>query len=269
MILYIIISLLLLCNTNPYQHSIWLTSANSVSAGVYNTANNITSYFGLRQANEDLNRRNAQLQQQILDLQHQNQHLREQIIADTLTLPDSLAGYQFIVAHVISNSITHPHNYITINRGSDDGIREEMGVIDQNGVVGIVNVTSAHSARIISLLNPDIRLSCKIKNDQSFGSLVWDGNDPSHAILEELPRHTKFHKGDTIVTSGYSAIFPEGIPVGIITDDKTPQSQNFFTLHIRLLSDFTRLNNVQVIHNNNAPQLRKLQEADNTDDTQQ
>ena len=155
-----VLSCLLLFNTNRYQHSLWLTSAGALSSSVYKAGNSISSYFDLRQANEELNRRNARLQEELLALQQRNQKLSEMVMADTLQLPDSLAGYNFVVAHVISNSIIHLHNYITINRGADDGIREEMGVIDQNGVVGVVNVVGPHSARIISLLNPNFRLSC-------------------------------------------------------------------------------------------------------------
>lgn len=257
-----VLSCLLLFNTNPYQHSLWLTSAGALSSSVYKAGNSISSYFDLRQANEELNRRNARLQEELLALQQRNQKLSEMVMADTLQLPDSLAGYNFVVAHVISNSIIHLHNYITINRGADDGIREEMGVIDQNGVVGVVNVVGPHSARIISLLNPNFRLSCKIKHNESFGSLVWDGNDPAYALLEELPRHTVFHAGDTVVTSGYSAVFPPGIPVGIVADDKVPHNENIFTLRIRLLCDFARLGNVQVVLNNYSSEVKQLEKAD-------
>lgn len=260
--IYVVLGCLLLFKNNPYQQSLWLTSAGSVASSVYSAGNSVTSYFNLRQTNEDLNRLNARLQEQLLALQQRNQALEEIVMADTMQLPDSLAGYHFVVAHVISNSVMRPHNYITINRGASDGIQPEMGVIDQNGVVGVVNVVGPHSARIISLLNPNFRLSCKIKNNESFGSLVWDGNDPAYALLEELPRHTKFHTGDTVVTSGYSAVFPPGIPVGIVADGNAPHNENFFTLRVRLLCDFARLSNVQVVLNDYAAEVRQLEKAD-------
>ena len=173
--------------------------------------------------------------------------------------------FDFIVAHVINNSISHPFNYLTINKGSSDGIKPELGVIDRNGVVGIVSTTGAHSARVISLLNPHFRLSCKIKRSDYFGSLVWDGANPSQALLEELPRHTVFEPGDTIVTSGYSAVFPSGLPVGVIIGADTDRNQNFFTLRVRLLADFTTLGNVQVVINNQAEEIRALSAGEEND----
>ena len=123
------------------------------------------------------------------------------------------SNYNFIVAQVINNSVSNSHNYITLNKGSRDGLHSEMGVVDQNGIVGIVNAVSDNFAVVISLLNPKLRLSCKVKGSSYFGSLVWDGKDARYAVLEEMPRHVKFAKGDTIITSGYSAVFPEGIMV--------------------------------------------------------
>ena len=141
-------------------------------------------------------------------------------------------------------------------------VKAELGVIDQNGVVGIVSVTGRKNARVISLLNPNLRLSCKIKNSDHFGSLVWDGNDPTTALLEELPRHTVYNPGDTIVTSGYSAVFPPGLPVGIILDDNRDHNENFFTLKIRLFADFTALGNVQIVTNNYGEELAKIEQRD-------
>ena len=153
---YVILSLVLLFKDNPYQQSVYLTSANSVSAAVYKALNNVTSYFHLRDINESLQERNATLEMELIEL-------RNQMADMELLKPDSMrhnvkGQYTFVMAQVISNSIAQPNNYITINRGYLDGVSPEMGVIDQNGVVGIVNVAGPHAARVISLLNPHIRL---------------------------------------------------------------------------------------------------------------
>lgn len=254
----VITSLTLLVNHDPYHQHLYLTSAGRVVSSVYKSGSMLGSYMNLRSINEDLNRRNAELQAEIASKNEQIMALRELGYRDTLQLDSGMRHFDFIVAHVINNSIARPYNYLTINKGELAGVQPELGVIDRNGVVGIVSNVGQHSARVISLLNPNFRLSCKIKRSEYFGSLVWDGNDPREALLEELPRHTVFHPGDTIVTSGYSAVFPEGLPVGVIIPDDSEHNENFFTLRVRLLADFTTLGNVQVVVNNRREELNSL-----------
>lgn len=246
-IVYATASCVLLFQYNPYQHHVWLTSANVVSAGIYGTASNVTSYFALRDINDDLQRRNTNLELEVLSLRKQVRQYQEQLQADTVTMDSSLARYSFILAHVINNSVNRPHNYITLEKGENDGVRPEMGVVDQNGVVGIVNVVGPHASRVISLLNPNLRLSCKVKGQDYVGSLVWDGQSPSEAVLEELPRHGRFHKGDTIVTSGFSTVFPEGVPVGTVIGSDKNHDENFFSLRVKLFTDFSTLSTVRVV----------------------
>lgn len=204
------------------------------------------------------------LELEMLSLKNQLQQYRELQYADSMSVVPALSNYDFIIAHVINNSVSRPYNYITIEKGELDSIKPEMGVVDQNGVVGIVNVVAPHTARIISILNPNLRLSCKVKGSDYFGSLVWDGKSPREAVLEEMPRHVKFNKGDTIVTSGYSAVFPEGIPVGIIVNQEKEHNDNFYSLRIKLLTDFTQLSTVRVVSNKLRPELQKLEAEDYT-----
>ena len=262
---YVILSLVLLFRDNPYQQSVYLTSANSVSAAVYKAFNGVTSYFHLRGINESLQERNAALEMELIEL-------REQLSEMALLSPDSLhqpalGQYNFVMARVISNSIANPNNYITIDRGHLDGVSPEMGVIDQNGVVGIVNVVGPHASRVISLLNPHIRLSCKLRASGFYGSLVWDGKSPQHAVLEELPKHLTWHKGDTIVTSGYSAVFPEGIIVGVVEGLARDLSDSFVSLRIRLTTNFSQLSSVRVITNSMKGQIDALRRAEQGIDT--
>lgn len=263
--IYVVVSCMLLFNSDPYRHHLYLTSASGIASAVYKTSNNVTSYFNLRETNEDLNRRNAALEQEVVNLRQQLDQLQERQYTDTLVPDSGVQHFEFIVAHVINNSVVHPYNYLTINKGRLDGIQPEMGVINQNGVVGIVSVVGAHASRVISLLNPHFRLSCKIKGSDNFGSLVWDGAKPEIAMLEELPRHTKFQPGDTIVTSGYSAVFPPGLPVGAIIADGEKHKENFFALKIKLFSDFSALSNVQVILNNYRTELKNLEAGEDDD----
>ena len=262
---FVVISCMLLFRDDPYRQHVYITSAGKLASTAYNGANNVTSYFNLHEINDDLNRRNAELQSRIAALEEALEELKEEEYTDTLVPEPGVEPFSFIVAHVINNSIARPFNYLTINKGSAEGVRPELGVIDRNGVVGIVSNVGSHSARVISLLNPHFRLSCKIKSSDYFGSLVWDGRTPTEAVLEELPRHTVFKVGDTIVTSGYSAVFPPGLPVGVVLDDDTDKNQNFFTLRVRLLADFTTMSNVQVVINNHADELKALTAGEEND----
>lgn len=260
-IFYVVLSCWLLFMKNPYQHHVYLTSANAVASGIYDVTSNVTSYVGLRDINEDLQRRNASLEAEVIMLRQQTRQLSQAILQDSLSRLDSIGTYGFVIATVINNSVIRPYNYITIDKGAADGIGPEMGVMDQNGVVGVTNVVSGHHARIISLLNPNFRLSCKLRGNDAFGSLVWDGKSPSEALLEELPKQVKFSKGDTIITSGYSAMFPEGIPVGTVIGSTRGEDDNFHTLRIKLLTDFTTLSTVKVISNRDIVEIKEV-EAD-------
>jgi len=264
--LYVVLSIMLLAGGDPYHRHIYLTSANSVAASVYDFSNNATGYFNLRERNADLNRRNAELQGEVLALRQQLQLLAEKHSTDTMALDSTMQPFRFIVANVINNSIARPFNYLTINKGEIDGVRPEMGVIDASGVVGIVSVVGRRSSRVISLLNPHFRLSCKLKGSDNFGSLVWDGRDAEIALLEELPRHTVYTPGDTVVTSGYSAVFPSGLPVGVVLDDDYNDHENFFTLKVRLLSDFATLNNVQVVVSALSAETKSLEAGEAEDE---
>ncbi|MEG1380033.1 MAG: rod shape-determining protein MreC, partial [Bacteroidales bacterium] len=177
------------------------------------------------------------------------------------TIPhDTVTKYDFIMAQVINNSISQMENYITLNKGSKDGVTPQMGVVDQNGIIGIVSLVSDHYSVVISLLNTKLRLSAKVKGSDYFGSLVWDGESGQYAVLEELPRHVEFKEGDTIVTSGYSAAFPEGLPVGVIAGYSRQHNDNFYALKIKLAADFYRLNDVRVIINNQQKEQLELEE---------
>lgn len=256
---YVVVSCIFLFQSNPYQHHIYMTSAGRLTAGVYDFAHNVTSYFNLRQINEELQAQNAHLEEEVLAMKAQLAQYRERYYADTMSVDTVLQPYSFIIASAINNSISKPYNYITINKGSKDGIKPEMGVIDQNGIVGVVNIVGDNYSRLISLLNPNFRLSCKVKGNEAFGSLVWDGKNPQEALLEELPRHTVYNTGDTVVTSGYSAMFPEGIPVGVITGSEKTIDDNFYTLRIHLLTDFSRLSTVRVISSEIADQIKAVE----------
>jgi rod shape-determining protein MreC len=223
-----------------------LTSANVVTGGIFDVWSNVTGYFSLKKTNEDLQASNARLQNDVLNLQNQLAEYKA-LFNDSISSPEFVCRFGYVSSAVINNNTRHPKNYFTINRGALDGIEPGMGVVDHNGVVGIVNVTGPHIARVISLLNETQHFSVKIKNTSYIGSLTWRGGNPSIGYVEEIPRHSVYKMGDTIVTSGYSTAFPEGIPVGVILNRVKGNEDSFFTFKVRLLSDFKSLSTVRVI----------------------
>ena len=214
-ILLIAFSIYLVFNHNSYQRSVYLSSANKVSSQLYSVSNNVTSFFKLKDNNNKLLKRNAELEETVQLLK---KHIVT-LIGDTSTIDaftiDSItpAQFEFIPADVVNISISKFNNYITIDKGSLDGVAPDMGVISTAGVVGVVRNVSKHSAVIIPIINPKFRLGAKLKNSDSFGSIAWDGRNADEAQLREVPKHELFAVGDTVVT-GFSRIFPEGIIVG-------------------------------------------------------
>ncbi len=239
-----VLSLLLLLQHNPYHRSVWFGSANAVAGEVYATSNSITGYFGLRTVNEDLLARLGHLEEENLQLR---KALQNQIDMDSLMhVP---APYQYMVAHVVNNSIVQAENYLTIDRGSADGVQVGLGVVDQNGIVGQIAQTSEHFSLVISVLNPKLKISSCLKNSESVGSLQWDGKDPEYALLNDLPRNVPFEIGDTVVTTGYGNAFPRNVPVGRICEQFEASDNNFLCFRVELFTHFDRINNVHVITN--------------------
>lgn len=246
--LYVLISLILLVSGSSYPRSVYLTSANVVTGSVFKGWSQMTGYFHLRDINESLQASNAALQNEVLNLQNEIARYRTLIpdsMAKDLELQPDRFGY--ISAAVVNNNTRHPKNYFTIDRGSLDGIRTGMGVVDQSGVVGIVNVIGNHISRVISVLNESQLFSVKVKGTTFIGTLMWKGGDPSVAYVEEIPRHAAYNIGDTIVTSGNSTAFPEGLPIGVILNKVRGRDDSFITLKVKLTSDFKALSTVRVI----------------------
>ena len=167
--------------------------------------------------------------------------------------------YLLYKANVVNNSLNNMDNYITIDKGSSAGIKPDMGVIDRNGVVGIVYKTSPSYSLVISILNSKSNLSCKILGNDYFGSLRWEGEDSRFAYLHDLPRHAEFQLGDQVVTSGYSTVFPEGIVVGTVDDIFDSSDGLSYNLKIKLATDFGKLYNVRIIARENQQEQKDLE----------
>jgi len=262
---YVILSLVLLFRSNPFQQSVYLTSANGTVATISKVVNGASDYFHLKEVNEDLHQRNAEQKAEILALQKQLTEMELKYGAKPDASVSGSGDYSFISAHVISNSVVNPSNYITIDRGSADGIEPYMGVMDMNGVVGIVDAVNTHSARVMSMLHPDTKITCELKGNGNFGLLVWDGKSTDHAILKDLPKIDEYNVGDTVVTSSSSLSFPPGFMIGVVEKvSPTTKNDNFMTLIVKLSCRITHLSNVHVIKNNRRDELKQLENDDAT-----
>lgn len=252
-------SFVLLFRFNHYQQSVFFTSANGAAGKMYEFSGAVTSYFHLKSVNEDLLDRNMLLEQRVAQLE---QSLRE-MRADSVrlySLDHMAAGdYRIFKANVIKNSLAMADNYITLDVGEKAGIRPDMGVVDANGVVGIVYKTSAHYALVLPLLNSKSSISCKIVGSDYFGYLKWEGGDSRYAYLKDLPRHAEFNLGDTVVTSGYSAVFPAGIMVGTVDDMQDSHDGLSYLLKIKLATDFGKVSKVRVIARSGQEEQKKLE----------
>lgn len=248
------LSLILVVSYNNYQKVRFLNSSNQITAGVYETFDAVSGYFRLKQTNTELANENARLRNR----------LQELMASPRPTIADSLPGdsvpYFYISAKVINNSYNKQYNYITLNKGRKDGVEPEMGIIGPNGVVGIVTQVSDHFATGPTILNKHWLVSAKIKKSNYFGSLAWDGLDHQKAILNEIPFHVELTAGDTIVTSGYSTVFPEGIPIGTIEDYTYKGGNSFYNIRVKLSTNYENLSHVEIIRNNHRRELDLIQQ---------
>lgn len=234
--------MLLLVNYNNYQKTEFLNSSNVVAGNLYKKVSSTTDYLALAETNEQLNRENTRLKNILADSYKMS-------VDSSVLYNDSLYQQQYIyrTAKIINNSVNKQLNYITLDKGRLQGIKPEMAVVTANGVVGVVKSVSGNFSTAISLLNGRISISAKIKKNDYFGSLTWDGKDYKTARLFEIPVHVSIQPGDTIVTSGFSSIFPEGLLLGTIQEVLPSSGGNFHEVIIAFTNDFKSLSYVKVI----------------------
>ena len=257
-----IISGVMLFRYNSYQGSVWLSSANRVAGQYYEMESGITSFFSLTRANEELTLRNFYLERQVDQLRRLYTDLTKDTTVEERNQLQFLSQYKLIPAKVVSNSINKPDNLMAINKGKDDGVEIDMGVACGNGIVGIVYLVSDHYSVVIPALNANSsRISCAIRNRGYFGYLHWTGGDPTIAYVEDIPRHAHFRKGEWVVTSGYSSIFPSGVLVGKIEKVFNSNDGLSYKLQVRLSTDFSCLRDVVVVSDKSISERVKLLEA--------
>ena len=259
-ILIEVFSISLLVNNNNFQRARMVNFTRQLSGKYHQKLANLKEYFSLKVENQQLIEENNRLLN-IIESTYKSDEIFFRNVNDTVYNQ----RYFYTPAKVVNNSVNKKHNYITLNKGEKQGIKPEMAVVSDGSIVGVVKGVSQNFATVISLLNLDFKISAKVKKNGYFGSLIWNGDNYNTAILNEIPLHADIQVGDTIITSGFSSIYPEGILIGYI-EDFEEKGGSFYTIYVKLSTDFKRLNNVNII--GNLIQKEKLeleQEAENND----
>ena len=255
------ISLVLIVRFNNYQGATFFTSAGNVAGSVYSMFMDANRYFHLKTENDGLLAQNVALTRELTELKEQLSELHNQETLQNDSLVRSInSGYTFLTANIINNSLNSVNNFITLNKGSDDGVRPEMGVFNSDGIVGVVYLASKSRSIVIPLLNSKSSVSCRVKGSDSFCSLSWDGGDTRYSNLIDLPRYAQFETGDTVVTSGFSSIFPGDLPVGTVEKIEDSADGMFYTVRVKLFVDFSRLTSVFLVGNDGHEEQSKLEE---------
>lgn len=259
-----VVSLVLLFSYNGYQKSVYFTTANGVVGTAYDAISSVTSYLNLKEENRQLESVNEQLRQQVYELQQQIEEVRQDSIQRLDSLPKK---YDLVHAQVVNMTLHKANNMITINRGEADGIRPEMGVVCSQGIVGIVYMTSQHYSLVMPLLNTNSKISCRLRNSEYFGSLIWERGVANIAYVTNIPRHAKVKENDIVETNGFSNIFPPGLPIGVVQRMDNSTDGISYMLRVKLYTNFPTLRNVSVITNYSSPERKQLEEKQENSET--
>ena len=260
-LLLLFISIYLTIQSHSYHRSQAISSSNYVSGILYEKTNDVKAYLHLKEENEQLAEENAALKQVLYN---------SQIIVDSaFRLNPALRvamDYKVFNSKILKNIYSKKDNYLTIKGGSGLGIKKDMGVVNSNGVIGIIENVSKNYATVQSILNTKTRIAAKISNSDHFGTIVWDGRNAGYVQLIDIPKLAKLHKGDSIVTGGESTIFPENIPIGVVDKVFTSQSSNFYTINVRLFNDMTKLQSIYILENVHKEEIIELEKATTSDE---
>lgn len=256
-----IICFVLLFSYNNFQGSVYMSTANGVVARLNAGKNKVTSYFGLAEKNRALVDRNAELQQRVLELEAiaSMQQLDSLAKAETVQKVHRM-GYNITPAQVIDKSINRTDNYLTLDKGTADGVEPDMGVMGIDGIVGVTYKCTEHYSLVLPVLNSKSRVSCKVLGSDYIGYLRWEGGDSRYAMVYDLPRYSSVEVGDTIVTSGNSSFFPTGLMVGVVEESYPSADGLYVMLKIELSTQFARLDHAFIMSKMDAEELAALYE---------
>ena len=223
----------------------------------------VTNFIHLPQTNKELMDENASLRERLVHLGIKDAKTKKFYKTDTLGYQQT---YSFVPAEIVNNSIIKTQNLLTIDRGTNDGIEKGDGIITNNGVIGIVTYASKNYSRAISLLNKDININARIKGNQYFGTVKWDGKDPRYVQLLEIPKYISVKKGDIIETDGKSPVFPEGIIIGTVVSKGIDETGEL-KIQVKLKQDFGNLAQAYVVTNLNKVEIQQVEKSDTITNT--
>ena len=246
------LSLVFTIQSHSYHRSKFVNSANFLSGGIFTGIDNISSYFDLKTHNEQLLTENSLLRQQLLNTRDS--------ISQEIDTTRFGTQFQITTAKVINNNYSHKDNFLTLKAGSKAGIKQDLGVITSEGIVGIVDKVSPRYATVVSILNSNSQINAKLKKSNHFGILVWKGGDPNLVDLVDVQSKAPVKQGDTIVTGGKSTIFPEGIGIGTIAQFKLDPTENFYSIKVKLFNDMTNVGHVYIIENLDREEIQTLEQ---------
>lgn len=251
------ISIALTFNNLNFHKSKFVNSANSITGGLYSKASNISEYWSLKSENKILSEENTRLK----NLLEKNISVNFDVDSTTIDSTNYKQKYTFTSAKIINNNYSKQFNFLTINKGKNQGINKEMAVINSRGIIGITDNTSGNYARVQSILNRNSKINARLKNSNYFGTLGWDAKDYNVVQLSDIPRQAPLKVGDTIETGGKSTIFPEGILIGTISKiNKGNTADN--KVDITLFNDMSNLGFIYVIKNLDKEEIKNLEKID-------
>ncbi len=244
-----IIAFALIINNHSYHRSKFVSSASFITGGLYEKKSNLNSYLNLRKENNDLIQENLALKNKL----EKFKSLLDSVEAKTLVDTDNYnQQFEYINGRVYKNEFHKPYNYITINRGEKHGVKEEMAIVNDKGIIGMTDDASSNYARVRSILNRNSKINARFKNSGYFGSLSWNGENHNIVQLLDIPREAKINIGDTIITGGNSAIFPKGILIGTVLS-------NDGNINIKLFNDMSNLDNIYIIKNFHQQEIKAVE----------
>jgi rod shape-determining protein MreC len=251
LILFLLIEIFCLAITiknNDYQNAVGFSIIEEFSGSIHKIYHSVYRFINTVDENKKLAHENAFLKAKLLNIANINEN--NIIYKDT---------YDLIPTNIVFANVFSSNNYIIINKGKNDSIEADMGVICPTGVVGIVKNVSPNFATVIPIINVNAHISARIKTNQYFGTTNWDGKDFKYINLADIPYHVKLKKGDTVITSGFSTIFPEGIEIGIIENFDFNEGNDFYNIVVRLSTEFNKINHVYVVRHKKKNEFKQIE----------